>query len=133
MMFGFGKSKKKVAAGSNWRKLEKDATKSKHYKGYKLKTQKTFRSTNKRPDFFGIDEKNPRKRIVGDAKCVFELKKNHVDQVKSYMKHPSYAKKGVIHTCKETKIPRPVRKYAKKSKISIERRNVSLKKKFFGL
>jgi len=131
-MFGLGKLKKRVAEDINWRKLEKDGLKSKHLKGYNIQTQKTFRSTQKRPDYFGINPKNPRDRIVADAKCVRELTKNHVDQVRGYKKPPSYSKKGFIFTCKDTKVPHEVRRYAKNHNIKIERRSVKRKKsKFF--
>jgi len=129
-MFGFGK--KKVAQGSNWRELERVAAKSKVYKGHKVKTQKTFRSTRKRPDIFALDKKNPRKRLVGDAKCVKEVTRAHVDQVAGYMKHPAYAKEGHIHTCKESKVSHKVRKYAKAKRILIHRTSVKRKKSFWG-
>lgn len=130
----FGRtSKKKVAADINWRKLEKDLVKSNHFNGYKVQEQKVFRSVRKRPDIFGINKKNPKDRIVADAKCVTELTKSHVDQVKGYKRHPGYAKKGLIGVCKDTRVPHKVRSYAKKSNIKIERRQIKRKKGFLGL
>lgn len=131
-MFG-RKSKKKVAADINWRKLEKDLKRAKEFARYKVQEQKVFRSVKKRPDLFGTKKKNPRDRIVGDAKCVVELSKAHVDQVKGYKRHPGYAKKGVIGVCKDTRVPHKIRKYAKDANIKVVRRNIQRKKKgFFG-
>jgi len=124
-------SSKKVAENSNWKKAEREAAKSKIYDGYKVKTQKTFRSTRKRPDIFGGNKKNSRDRVVGEVKCVKELTKNHVDQLKGYVGHPAYAKKRVLHVCKDSKVPHKTRSYAKRSKIKIFRLKTKRKKGFF--
>ena len=127
----FGKKKPKVAGDVNWKKLEKNSEKSEFFNGYKFSTQKTFKTTGKRPDFFGYKENNSRDRIVGDAKCVKELKFEHVDQVKGYKRAPGFAKKGRIFVAKDTKVPHDVRRYAKDNNISVERRDVKRKKGFW--
>lgn len=132
MVFGFtGNPKNGVATDKNWRKLEKDSKNSDFFDGYKLSTQKTFKTTGRRPDFFAYHEHNSRDRKVADAKCVRELNHNHVDQVRSYKGAPGYAKEGRIFVCKDTKVPHDVRQYAKDSNISIERRPVAREKGFF--
>jgi hypothetical protein len=130
-MFGFGESKKGVGTDTNWRKLEREGEKAKHFEGYVIKAQKQSKSTGKRPDYFGYKKENPHHRIVGDAKCVKELTTNHVEQVKSYKKHPFYAKEGVLIVAKDTKVPHDIRAQARANNISIERTNVSQKKGFF--
>tara|TARA_B110001454_G_scaffold21956_1_gene21376 strand:- start:66 stop:470 length:405 start_codon:yes stop_codon:yes gene_type:complete len=129
-MFGNNK-KSRVAEDINWRKLEKDSEKSEFFDGFKMSTQKTFKTTGKRPDFFAYKEHNSRDRIVADAKCVKDLKFEHVDQVKEYKRAPGFAKKGRIFVAKDTHVPHDVRRYAKGSDISIERRNVKRKKGFW--
>jgi len=113
--------KKGVAVGKNWKSLEKRGKRSAYFKGYKIKTQKYSKSTKTRPDYVGYSKKNPRDRIVGDAKDVKELKFSHVDQVIKYKGHPNYAKKGVLVVAKRTKIPREVRAYAKMEHVRITR------------
>jgi hypothetical protein len=87
-----------------------------------MQTQKVSTSTGKRPDFYGVGKRNPRKRIVGDAKCVKELTMRHVEQVKRYKGYPFCAQKGVIVVRKSTKVPPKVRANAKKSNIKIVRK-----------
>lgn len=89
-----------------------------------MQTQKVSTSTGKRPDFYGVGKRNPRKRIVGDAKCVKELTLKHVQQVKRYKGYPFCAQKGVIIVKKTTKVPQKVRAEAKKSNIKIVRKRV---------
>ena len=105
-----------------WQKHEKRARSSQVFKGYKVEKQKTSTSTGKRPDFYGVSKRNPRKRIVGDAKYVKELKPQHVQQVRSYKGPPFCAQKGVIIVKKTTKVPREVRKTAKEANIKIVRK-----------
>lgn len=104
--------KKGVAVGKNWRNLERRAKHSKHLKGYKIYTQKYSSSTKTRPDIVGYSKKNPRERIVADAKNVKELTTTHVNQVIKYKGHPNYAKKGLLVVAKRTKIPKHVKNYA---------------------
>ncbi len=130
-MFGFGSAKKKVADDMNWRKLEKAGVDSKHFKDYNIQSQKYSKSAKKRPDYFGVHKKDPHKRVVGDAKCVKELTKDHIDQIKGYKGHPFYGRKGVAVVCKDTKVPHEVTRYAKKSNIAIDRLPVKRKKGIF--
>jgi hypothetical protein len=127
----FGKKKKGVAEDINWKKLEKEAEKSDFFNGYKTTTQKHFKSTGRRPDFFGYNEHNSRDRIVADAKCVKDLNSSHVDILKDYKKPPGFAKKGRIFVAKDTHVPHDVRRYAKDSNVSIERLDVKRKKGFW--
>lgn len=94
----------------------------KSFRGYAVQTQKTSTSTGKRPDFFAVHKRNPKKRIIADSKHVKELTVKHVEQVRRYKGHPFYAQKGVIFVKKTTKVPRGVKDLAKKSNIKIIRR-----------
>jgi hypothetical protein len=125
-MFGFGESKK-VADDNNWRKLEREAAKSKRFEGYRVEEQKQSKSTGKRPDIFAINPHDSRDRIVGEAKCVKELTPRHIQQARSY-KGSHYAKEGVVFVARDTKVPHNVRAEARASNISIDRTNVSRKK-----
>lgn len=109
------------AVGNNWRNLQERGRNSNHFKGYKIYKQKQSSSTGKRPDYYGVSRKNPRERIVGDAKNVKTLTKQNVNQVRGYKSHPFYAQKGVIIVNKTTKVPKDVREYAKDSNIDITR------------
>ena len=124
--------KKGVAVGKNWRSLEKRGRRTAHFKGYKITTQKYSKSTKTRPDFTGYNKKNPRDRIVGDAKNVKVLQYSHVEKVIKYKGHPNYAKKGVLIVAKRTKIPAEVREYARMSNIKITRMSTMKKKKKKG-
>ncbi len=126
------KKKKGVAVGKNWRSLEKRGRRTAHFKGYKITTQKYSKSTKTRPDFVGVNKKNPRDRIVGDAKNVSKLQYSHVDKVRKYKGHPNYAKKGVLIVAKRTKIPAEVREYARMSNVKITRMSTMKKKKKKG-
>ena len=134
----FGKKKRShrhkkngVAVGSHWRNLQEKGKHSRYFNGYRVETQKQSKSTGKRPDYVGYSKKDPRKRIVGDAKNVKELNKQHVDQVKRYKGHPFYAKKGVLVVRKTTKVPEDIKNYAKRSNITITRMGTRRKKKSF--
>ncbi|MCH7647212.1 MAG: hypothetical protein IIA83_01210 [Thaumarchaeota archaeon] len=111
----------KVAAGNNWKSLEKKGEKSKYFRGCKLETQKRSKSTGKRPDYFCTDPKNPRRRIVGDAKNVKRVTKKEIDKVKSYAGHPYYATERVLVTNKSAKLSRADKKYAKERNVKIDR------------
>ena len=124
--------KKGVAVGKNWKSLEKRGRRTAHFKGYKITTQKYSKSTKTRPDFTGYNKKNPKDRILGDAKNVKELQYSHVDKVRKYKGHPNYAKKGVLIVAKRTKIPPDVREYARKSNIKITRMSTMRRKKKRG-
>lgn len=124
--------KKTVARNKNWRSLEKRGRRTAYFKGYKIETQKYSKSTKTRPDFVGYSKKNPRDRIVGDAKNVKELKYSHVDKVIKYKGHPNYAKKGVLVVAKRTKIPLEVREYARMSNVTITRMSTKRTKKKKG-
>ena len=126
-MFGRKKTNR-VADDKNWRKLEKDGEKSKRFDKYNLQTQKPFRTTSKRPDYFAVNPHNSRDRIVADAKCVEELKIRHVQQVISYKSSPGFAKRGIIFVAKDTRVPHDVRQYAKEHGITVERRNIQREK-----
>jgi len=115
------KKSTKVAAGNNWRSLEKKGEKSKHFRGCKLETQKISKSTKKRPDYFCTDPKNPKNRKVGDAKNVKRITKKEIDKVVSYAGHPFYAKEKILITNKSAKLSREDRKYAEKKGVKIDR------------
>ena len=99
---------------------------------YNFETQKTYSGYGKRPDVYGQHKKISYKRMIGEAKCVKELTSAHVKQAKSYKKHPGYIRKMEIGISRDTKVPRKVRKQAKKSKISIKRLNVSRIKPWYS-
>jgi len=111
----------KVAAGNNWKSLEKRGEKSKYFRGCKLETQKRSRSTKKRPDYYCVDKKNPRRRIVGDAKNVKRVTKKEIDKVVSYAGHPFYAQGKVLITNKSARLSRADKKYAEKRGVKIDR------------
>ncbi len=118
----FGKSKKKVAEGINWKNLEKEAAKHKILKGYKVETQKRSKRTRERPDVFGINPKNSRDRIIIDAKCTENVTPDYINQVKGY-KRTFFAKKAAIITAHDTKISHQIRREAKDANIRIIRGN----------
>ena len=125
----FGSSKKKHPTKNiNWKRLEKVGEKSDFFRGFNIETQKVL-ETRKRPDFVGVSRYNSEK-IVGDAKCVKELNKDHVDQVKGY-KRTLHAKRGFIVTSEDTKVPHDIRRYALDSNIRIKRMDVKRKKNIF--
>ena len=130
----FGIKKKGIQPNSNWRKLEKVHAKSiaKRNPKYKTTTQKVYKKSRKRPDVYGQHKTIPHKRIGGETKCVKTLTSKHVTQAKSYKKHPGYIRKMEIGISRDTKVPRKVRKQAKKSKISIKRLNVSRIKPWYS-
>lgn len=120
-----------------WQKHEKRARSSSLFSGYKVEKQKVSTTAGKRPDFFGRSKRNPRKRIVGDAKYVKELTPSHVKQVRGYKGYPFFAQKGVIIVKKTTKVPQNVRDLAKDSNIKIVRKRArrkdrSIWKRLFG-
>ena len=125
----FGSSKKKHPTKNiNWKRLEKVGEKSDFFRGFNIETQKVLK-TGKRPDFVGVSRYNSEK-IVGDAKCVKELSKDNVDQVKGY-KETLHVKRGFIITSENTKVPQEVRRYAWDSNIRIKRMDVKRKKNIF--
>ena len=126
-MFGSSKNKR-VAKNINWKRLEKVGEKSDFFRGFNIETQKIL-PTGKRPDFVGVSRYNSEK-IVGDAKCVKELSRSHVDQVKGYKK-TLHAERGFIVTSENTKVPPEVRRYAMGSNIRIKRMDVKRKKNIF--
>ena len=115
------KKSTKVAAGNNWKSLEKKGEKSKHFKGCKLETQKVSKSTKKRPDYFCTDPKDSKKRKVGDAKNVKRVTKKEIDKVVSYAGYPFYAKEKILITNKSAKLSREDKKYAEKKGVKIDR------------
>ena len=125
----FGSSKKKHPTKNiNWKRLEKVGEKSDFFRGFNIETQKVLK-TGKRPDFVGVSRYDGEK-IVGDAKCVKELSKDNVDQVKGY-KETLHVKRGFIITSENTKVPQEVRRYAWDSNIRIKRMDVKRKKNIF--
>ena len=125
----FGSSKKKHPTKDiNWKRLEKEGEKSDFFRGFNIETQKVL-ETGKRPDFVGVSRHDGEK-IVGDAKCVKELSKDHVNQVKGYKK-TLHAKRGFIVTSENTEVPHEVRRYAWDSNIRIKRMDVKRKKNIF--
>jgi len=125
----FGSSKKKHPTKNiNWKRLEKEGEKSDFFRGFNIETQKVL-ETGKRPDFVGVSRYDGEK-IVGDAKCVKELSKDNVNQVKGYKK-TLHAKRGFIVTSENTKVPPEVRRYAMGSNIRIKRMDVKRKKNIF--
>mgnify|MGYP001418310020 FL=1 len=125
----FGSSKKKHPTKNiNWKRLEKVGEKSDFFRGFNIETQKVLK-TGKRPDFVGVSRYDGEK-IVGDAKCVKELSKDNVDQVKGY-KETLHVKRGFIVTSENTKVPHEVRRYAWDSNIRIKRMDVKRKKNIF--
>ena len=125
----FGRSKnKRVAKNINWKRLEKVGEKSDFFRGFNIETQKILK-TGKRPDFVGVSRHDGEK-IVGDAKCVKELSKDNVDQVKGY-KRTLHAKRGFIVTSEDTEVSREIRKYALDSNIRIKRMDSKRKKNIF--
>ena len=125
----FGSSKKKHPTKDiNWKRLEKEGESSDFFRGFNIETQKVL-ETGKRPDFVGVSRHDGEK-IVGDAKCVKELSKDNVDQVKGY-KETLHVKRGFIVTSENTKVPQEVRRYAWDSNIRIKRMDVKRKKNIF--
>ena len=125
----FGNLKKKHPTKNiNWKRLEKVGEKSDFFRGFNIETQKVL-ETGKRPDFVGVSRYDGEK-IVGDAKCVKELSKDNVDQVKGY-KETLHVKRGFIITSENTKVPQEVRRYAWDSNIRIKRMDVKRKKNIF--
>jgi len=125
----FGSSKKKHPTKDiNWKRLEKEGESSDFFRGFNIETQKVL-ETGKRPDFVGVSRHDGEK-IVGDAKCVKELSKDNVDQVKGY-KETLHVKRGFIVTSENTKVPHEVRRYAWDSNIRIKRMDVKRKKSIF--
>ena len=125
----FGNSKKKHPTKNiNWKKLEKVGEKSDFFRGFNIETQKVLK-TGKRPDFVGVSRFDGEK-IVGDAKCVKELSKDNVDQVKGY-KRTLHAKRGFIVTSEDTEVSREIRRYALDSNIRIKRMDSKRKKNIF--
>jgi hypothetical protein len=125
----FGSSKKKHPTKDiNWKRLEKEGESSDFFRGFNIETQKVL-ETGKRPDFVGVSRHDGEK-IVGDAKCVKELSKDNVDQVKGY-KETLHVKRGFIVTSENTKVPHEVRRYAWDSNIRIKRMDVKRKKNIF--
>jgi len=94
-----------------------------------VQTQKHSSSAGKRLDFFGVSKRNPKKRIVGDAKHVKELTMEHVKQVRSYNGYPFFAQKGVIVVKKSTEVPKDMREAARDSNIKIVRMGGKRKRK----
>ena len=125
----FGSSKKKHPTKDiNWKRLEKEGESSDFFRGFNIETQKVL-ETGKRPDFVGVSRYDGEK-MVGDAKCVKELSKDNVDQVKGY-KETLHVKRGFIVTSENTKVPHEVRRYAWDSNIRIKRMDVKRKKNIF--
>ena len=125
----FGSSKKKHPTKNiNWKRLEKVGEKSDFFRGFNIETQKVLK-TGKRPDFVGVSRYDGEK-IVGDAKCVKELSKDNVNQVKEYKK-TLHAERGFIVTSENTEVPHEVRRYAWDSNIRIKRMDVKRKKNIF--
>ena len=125
----FGNSKKNHPTKNiNWKRLEKVGEKSDFFRGFNIETQKVLK-TGKRPDFVGVSRFDGEK-IVGDAKCVKELSKDNVDQVKGY-KRTLHAKRGFIVTSEDTEVSREIRKYALDSNIRIKRMDSKRKKNIF--
>ncbi len=124
----FGRSKKEQVKDINWKRLEKEGEKSDFFRGFNIETQKVL-ETRKRPDFVGVSRYDGEK-IVGDAKCVKELSKDNVDQVKGY-KETLHVKRGFIVTSENTKVPHEIRRYALDSNIRIKRMGVKRKKNIF--
>jgi len=114
-----------------WRKHEERARSSTLFRGYDIVKQKVSTSTGKRPDFFGVSKRNPRKRIVGEAKYVKELTPKHLKQVRAYKGYPFFAQKGVILVKKTTKVPGKVRDLARDSNIKIVRKRARRKDRSF--
>lgn len=130
-MFG---QKKGILKDNNWRKLEKELKKEmeKDYPSYNFQSQKVYKHDGKRPDVYGQHKQKPYERKIGEAKCVDELKPEHVRQAVGYKKHPGYARGGDIGVCKDTRVPHEVRRQAKDANLKIRRLNVSRKKNFMG-
>ena len=116
----------------DWRKLEERALGSTVYRGYRKEPQRSFGSVGRRPDIFAVNPHKARDRIVGEAKFVKELKPRHVRQAIRYKGYPAFAKTGIIHVARDTKVPRRVRDLAGESNIKIIRTRQK-KKKFLGL
>lgn len=129
-MFGFGGSKRRVAANSNWRRLEDEASTHKSLRKYKVETQKISKRTGKRPDIFGINPRNNRDRIIIDAKCVREVTSEHIKQVKGYKKN-FYAKNAAIYTCSDTKVSHRKRREASDANIKIIRGQTKRRKRWY--
>jgi len=125
--------KKGILKNNNWKKLEKELKKQmeKDNPNYNFQSQKVYKHDGKRPDVFGQHKQKPFERKVGEAKCVKELKPEHVRQAIGYKKHPGYARGGDIGVCQDTKVPHEVRRQAKNANFKVRRLNVSRKKGFF--
>ncbi len=122
---------------TRWRIHEERARSSGVFRGYKVWPQKVSTSTGKRPDYLGVSRRNPKDRIVADAKYVRTLTPEHLDQVKGYKSHPFYARKAVIFVKKSTRVPSEVRNEARQAHIRIIRKvarkpNKSLWDRIFG-
>lgn len=105
-----------------WREHEKRARRTSLLDGYRVTAQKASTSTGLRPDYFGVSKRDPKKRIVVDAKYVRELSKANVDQVRRYKGYPFFAQRGGIVVKKSTNVPDEVRAYARSSNIKIVRK-----------
>lgn len=104
---------------TRWRDHEDQSIKSSLYKGYKVKAQKSSKSTGKRPDIFGISKTDSKDRIIGDAKWTLLAKKTHINQNLNYRKHPFYASKGVLHYPANALVPKEIKQLAKAKNIKI--------------
>lgn len=110
-----------------WRSHEKRSRRSSVFRGHNVQAQKASTHTGKRPDYFGVSKRNPKNRIIGEAKYVKELTPRHVEQVRRYKGFPFFAQKGVIFVKKTTKVPHEIRNMAKESNIKIVRKRARKK------
>ena len=134
---GFFKRKKKdseekqnLNKSSRWRHLQDNvAPKTKHLDGVTdVETQKVLPS-GKRPDYHARTWIGD--RVVGDSKNVQRLTKDHVDQVKGYIRETN-AIRGFIVVRKTTEISQDVIEYAERNGVSISRMPVTSNAKRMG-
>lgn len=122
--------KQNLNKSSRWRHLQdKVAPKTKHLDGVSdVETQKVLPS-GKRPDYHGRTWTG--ERVVGDSKNVQRLTKDHVDQVRGYVRETN-ASRGFIVVRKTTEISQDVIEYAEQNSISISRMPVTSNAKKMG-
>ena len=116
---------------SKWRNLQnKIAPKSQNLEHVVNIDEQKVLPSGKRPDLYG--ETFLGEKIVGDSKNVSKLTKEHVKQVKGYIKETN-ANRGFIVVKKTTKISEDIIQYADEHGITISKMGVTKKAKRLGM
>jgi len=106
------------------KRLEKDAGEylKQHYKDYRIERQRVF-SSGRRPDYWLVSKRNHRDRIAVEVKDHSEAgvaRESDLKQLRMYQ-HQGMAERGVIVYPDSVRVPRTVRRQAKKSSQEIVR------------